>query len=111
MLPTEHSLIVASLDENWRTVVEIRSRLGGHTRSVSQLAATLRGLSDAGYIERVERETPAPKRERHGLVGRLSIVVGEEWPFQVARVFGVAKSAARKRRNRILSDLIRRRKL
>ncbi len=73
MLPTEHSLIVASLDENWRTVVEIRSRLGGHTRSVSQLAATLRGLSDAGYIERVERETPAPKRERHGLVGKLSI--------------------------------------
>lgn len=39
MLPTEHSLIVASLDENWRTVVEIRGRLGGHTRSVSQLAA------------------------------------------------------------------------
>jgi DNA-binding HxlR family transcriptional regulator len=73
MVPMEHSLIVASLDENWRTVVEIRGRLGGHSRSVGQLAATLRQLADEGHIERVERETPAPKRERRGLAGRLSI--------------------------------------
>lgn len=73
MLPMEHSLIVAGLDENWRTVVEIRSRLGRRARSVGQLAATLRQLADAGYIERVEQETPAPRRDRHGLAGRLLI--------------------------------------
>jgi hypothetical protein len=73
MLPMEHSSIIARLDENWRTVVEIRSRLGGKACCVSQLAATLRRLADAGYIERAEQETPAPKRERYGLAGRLSI--------------------------------------
>jgi hypothetical protein len=80
MLPVEHSSIVASLDENWRTVVEIRSRLGGKARSVSQLAATLRRLADAGYIERAEQETPAPKRERYGLAGRLAIQLYRQLP-------------------------------
>jgi hypothetical protein len=42
---------------------------------------------------------------------RAEIVVCEEWPFQAAIAFSGAKSTARKRRNSILSHLIRRRKL
>ena len=58
MLPMEHSSIIASLDENWRTVVEIRSRLGGRACCVSQLAA---GISDVLQTRDISRE---PSRRR-----------------------------------------------
>jgi hypothetical protein len=52
--------IVNCLDEQWRAVPEIRSRL--RTRDGVRLVSILRRLAKSGMIERQTAPTTAPKR-------------------------------------------------
>jgi len=61
--------IIACLDRNWRSMVQVRGRLGVNMNVAAELADSLERLANAGKIERSVRETAVPKR--YG--GRLSI--------------------------------------
>jgi hypothetical protein len=69
----EDSSITACLDQSWRTVSQIRSRLGVSIDQAGRLASALQRLTDAGQIERVEKETSAPKLRGHRIAGKLAI--------------------------------------
>jgi hypothetical protein len=69
----EDSSIMACLDQSWRTVAQIRSRLRVNVSDAGQLVSALQRLADTGQIERAKQETPAPKRRGSKQVGKLSI--------------------------------------
>src|SRR5690242_11966632 len=67
--------IIGSLDEHWRTVIEIRSCLGkfGLGGSAHDLTTTLHRLADASEIQRQTRATVAPGRRGNKQLGQRSI--------------------------------------
>jgi hypothetical protein len=65
--------IIEVLDEHWRTVLEIRSKLAGNLGGGHELTNALRRLADAGQIERSAQPTPAPRRGKYRVVRRIAI--------------------------------------
>jgi hypothetical protein len=68
----DDELIAGILDERWRTVVQIRGRLGIKS-SLPNLTATLRRLAAAGAIEKQDRATAAPMRRGKKQTGHRAI--------------------------------------
>jgi predicted transcriptional regulator len=68
----DDEIIASGLDEHWRTVVQIRSRLGLKASQVD-LTGILRRLAQAGDIERQKRETIAPARRGRKQIGNRAI--------------------------------------
>lgn len=54
--------IISALDEKWRTVSQIKSRISGRASDSQELASTLRRLAEAGQIEKFTQPTMAPRR-------------------------------------------------
>jgi hypothetical protein len=73
IMKIEDSSITACLDDSWRTVAQIRGRLGVNITHAGELVSALQRLADAGKIEKTEQETPAPRRRGKRLTGKLSI--------------------------------------
>jgi hypothetical protein len=71
-MTSDDELIAGILDEHWRTVVQIRSRLG-IKGSQANLTATLRRLAAAGDIEKQVRATAAPARRGNKQTGHRAI--------------------------------------
>jgi hypothetical protein len=68
----DDQIITRGLDRNWRTVVQIRSRLGLKP-SQPGLTSMLRRLAEAGDIEREMRTTIAPMRRGRKQIGHRVI--------------------------------------
>jgi hypothetical protein len=69
---TDDEAILKCLDDNWRTVTQIRSRLGVPATTTG-LIDGLRRLAKVGQIERHALETAAPKRRGHAIRGKFAI--------------------------------------
>lgn len=63
--------IIDLLDDQWRTVPQIRSNITGIPGH--ELTTALRRLADAGHIEKSCQITPAPIRGKHRNARRLAI--------------------------------------
>jgi hypothetical protein len=90
---TRDKEIVGCLDERWRTVIQIRSRLGsfGLGGSAHDLTTTLHRLADAGEIERQTLATVAPGR-------RGNKQMGQRWPSGCKSICLVYRSEPFERR-------------
>jgi DNA-binding HxlR family transcriptional regulator len=65
--------IIDSLDEKWRTVPQIRSKLPGISGHGHDLTAALRRLAESGHIEKSAQSTLAPRRGKNRAGRRLLI--------------------------------------
>jgi DNA-binding HxlR family transcriptional regulator len=63
--------IIDLLDEQWRTLPQIRSKITGI--SGHELTTALRRLAEAGRIEKSAQPTTAPRRGKYRTAGRLAI--------------------------------------
>jgi hypothetical protein len=62
--PWKSKSIIDALDEQWKTVPQIRSKIVGKSGQAHDLTRALRRLSDAGHIERRAQLAPAPRRQK-----------------------------------------------
>ena len=65
--------IINVLDEQWRTVPQIRRRISGKLGSAHELMGTLRRLAETGLIERSSQPTQAVRRRQNRKVGSIAI--------------------------------------